>query len=361
MTPGPTAVPERVREAMARPIVNPDVDPAFLEVYRSLTADLASVYDTDETDHDVVVLGGEGVLGLEAAIASIVEPGDEVLCVANGLYGEYFAEFVELYGGEPVSCSFPWDQPIDPEAVREMIDEAARNDEGFAAATFVQCETPTGAMNDLGGMLEYCREAGVLTVVDSVSALGGAPVPVAGIDLCIGASQKCFSAPPGLTTVAVSERAWERIEGADARGFYTDLGLWRGVEETGAFPYTHLESNCYGLAEAVSMVLEEGLESVYTRHVRAAKRCRELGAEIGLKTYPATDGLCSPTVTAFELEDGDDLAIQERLHEEHDVLIGTGLGELEDDLVRIGHMGYNADVERVETTMNALKSVLDGR
>ena len=356
MTPGPTAVPDRVREAMARPIVNPDVDPAFLDTYRSLTADLASVYGTDD---GVVVLGGEGVLGLEAVIASTIGPGDRVLCVANGLYSEYFAEFVSLYGGEPVICSFPWDEPIDPAVVSEEIDDAARDGDGeaFDAATFVHCETPTGALNDLDAVLERCRERGLLTIVDAVSSLGGTPVPMEKIDLCIGASQKCFSAPPGLTTVSVSDRAWERIEDTDSRGFYTDLGLWRGVAETGDFPYTHLESNCYGLAEAVSMILDEGLDSVYARHEAAATRCRELGDEIGLETYPDADR-SSPTVTAFAVDGA--LAVQERLHDEHDVLVGTGLGDLEDDLIRIGHMGYSADTERVEETMAALESVLDG-
>lgn len=355
MTPGPTAVPEQVRAAMARPIVNPDVDPAFHETYRSLTTDLASVYETDD---DVVVLGGEGVLGLEAAVASVVESGDRVLCVANGLYGEYFAEFVETYGAEPVTCSFPAEEPIDPAVVGETIDDAARDGEGFVAATFVHCETPTGVLNHLDTVLKRCRDAGLLTIVDAVSSLGGTPVPVDDIDLCIGASQKCFSAPPGLTTVSVSDRAWNRIESTETRGFYTDLGLWRGVESSGEFPYTHLESNCYGLAEAVSAILDEGLDDVFVRHEECANRCRELGGEIGLETYPGTEELCSPTVTAFAVEGA--LAVQQQLHDEHDILVGTGLADLEDDLIRIGHMGYGAQIERVEETMDALKSVLDG-
>jgi aspartate aminotransferase-like enzyme len=185
MTPGPTEVPEQVREAMARPIANPDIDPAFLDTYRSLRSDLAAVYGAEK---DVVVLGGEGVLGLEAAVASTVESGDRVLCVANGLYGEYFAEFVASQGGDPTLCSFPADDPIDPDIVRGAIERAARDGEDFAAATFIHCETPTGTINDLDAALGYCREAGVLTIVDAVSSLGGTSVPVGEIDLCIGAS-----------------------------------------------------------------------------------------------------------------------------------------------------------------------------
>jgi aspartate aminotransferase-like enzyme len=155
----------------------------------------------------------------------------------------------------------------------------------------------------------------------------------------------------------VSEAAWERVEATEARGLYADLEPWRDVETTGEFPYTHLVSNCYGLAEAVSMLLDEGLEAVYSRHEASAKRCRELGAEIGLDT-DAEEPLCSPTVTAFEVDGA--LAIQRELQAEHDVLVGTGLTDRENDLVRVGHIGYNADVERVERTMDALEDVLDG-
>jgi aspartate aminotransferase-like enzyme len=155
----------------------------------------------------------------------------------------------------------------------------------------------------------------------------------------------------------VSEAAWERIEETDARGLYTDLEPWRDVAETGDFPYTHLVSDCYGLAEAVSMLREEGLEAVFERHEASAKRCRGLGVGIGLDT-DAEEPLCSPTVTAFEVENA--LAIQGELHEKHDIVVGTGLADREDDLIRIGHMGYKADLERVERTMEAIEDVLNG-
>lgn len=354
MTPGPTAVPERVREAMARPIANPDVDPAFLETYRSLVDDLARVYGTD---HDVCVLGGEGVLGLEAAVASVIEPGDPVLCISNGLYGDYFAEFVELYGGEPVTCSSSYRKAIDAAAIEAQLEAAVDAGREFVAATIVHCETPTGTLNDLDGLLDLLGERGVLTIVDAVSSLGGTPVPTDDVDLCIAASQKCLSAPPGLTTVAVSDAAWNRIEATDTRGFYADLGRWKEVYETGAFPYTHLVSNCYGLAAAAAMLVEEGLDEAFARHEAAAERCRERGAALGLSLYPEDEAISSPTVTAFELEGA--LDVQRRLHEEHGILVGTGLADLEDDLVRIGHMGHNADVGKVERTMDALADVLE--
>jgi aspartate aminotransferase-like enzyme len=351
MTPGPTAVPPDVREAMARRIQNPDVDPEFNVLYEELTDDLARVYDTDD---DVVVLGGEGMLGLEASVASLVEPGDEVLCLANGPFGEGFADFVELYGGEPIVYEASWRGEFDVEAVRDYLDA---ND--VAVATMVHCETPTGLVNDLDGIVDTLSDAGVLTVVDAVSSLGGMPVPTTA-DVVIGASQKCLSAPPGLTTLSISDDAWERIEATEDRSFYASLDPWRepDLEEPYAFPYTHLVSNCYGLEVAVQRLLEEGLASVYRRHEAVAEECRERGREIGLDPYPADESLYSPTVTAFEI-DANASKVVERVLAEHDVRLATGIGEIADDVLRVGHMGYAADGERVVEAMDALAEVLE--
>ncbi|MFC6726802.1 aminotransferase class V-fold PLP-dependent enzyme, partial [Halobium palmae] len=198
----------------------------FAARYRDLCAKLAEVYGVDYgTDGDLVVLGGEGILGLEAAIASLVEPGDRVLCVSNGLYGDGFADFVESYGGEPVVVGTDYGTELDVEGVAEALDgagdsasesasgsvsgsasQSASGSEStsFDLATMVHCETPTGTLNDLDPVLDLLEERGVLSVVDAVSSLGGAPVPADRIDVCLGASQKCFSAPPGLTTASVS-------------------------------------------------------------------------------------------------------------------------------------------------------------
>jgi aspartate aminotransferase-like enzyme len=348
LTPGPTEVPESVREAMARPIHNPDVQPEFFAFYRDLQDKLAAVYGTDD---DVLVLGGEGILGLEAAVASVVEPGDEVLCLANGVYGEGFADFVEGYGGEPVVCDAGHRDVLDVDAAADLL---ASHD--FVAATMVHCETPTGILNDLGPVLDLLEDHDVLSIVDAVSSLGGTPVPADRIDLCLGASQKCFSSPPGLTTVSVSDAAWDRIEAVDPDSLYTNLLPWRDAAEDEWFPYTHLVSNCYALDESLSRIRDEGLDAVHDRHRRVADRCRDLGADLGLEPFPPDD-LASPTVTAFEVEaSASDL--QQRLADEHDVVLATGIGDHADDVLRVGHMGYGADVAKVETAMDALGEIL---
>ncbi|WP_255168566.1 pyridoxal-phosphate-dependent aminotransferase family protein [Natrononativus amylolyticus] len=349
MTPGPTAVPAVVRERMSQPTPNPDVEASFFEFYESLTEKLGAIYGGD----DVVILSGEGILGLEAAAASLLEDGDRALCLSNGLYGEGFADFVELYGGEAVTVGGPWDEPLDLEAIETELEEGA-----FDVATMVHCETPTGTLNDLEPVLDLLEEHGVVSVVDAVSSLGGTPVPTDKIDVCLGATQKCFSAPPGLCVLSVSDRAWERIEATETRSFYADLEPWRTALEERWFPYTHAVSNLYGLEAAVDLLLEEGLEAVYDRHERAASRCRERAADLGLETYPARESLCSPTVTALAV-DGRASALQRAVREDHDVLLATGLGAVEDDVLRIGHMGHNARIDRVDRAMDALEAVLE--
>ncbi|MFB6266349.1 MAG: alanine--glyoxylate aminotransferase family protein [Halodesulfurarchaeum sp.] len=351
MTPGPTAIPPSVREAMAREPHNPDLEPAFAERYRAVREKLQTVYDTKD---DVAILGGEGMLGLEAAIASLVEPGDQVLVLANGLFGAGFADFVEMYGGEPVTYEEPDDRPLSASAVEEYV---AEND--VVAATMVHCETPTGLLNDLTEILPLLQDEGILTIVDAVSSLGGTPVPTEHIDVGLGASQKVFSAPPGLTTVSVSDAAWERIESVEQPSFYASLGPWRDLDlsEPPFFPYTHLASNIYALEAALDELLDEGMASVFDRHERMAELTRTLGRDIGLEPYPAAEETYSPTVTAFEV-DTPAGALQQRVADEEDVLLATGLGEHADDIIRVGHMGFNAQEEKVERAMAALESVL---
>ncbi|SDF43753.1 aspartate aminotransferase [Halorubrum xinjiangense] len=364
MTPGPTAVPEPVREAMSRELINPDVDPRFRELYGRLTERLATAYGVDPDDdgvadgsddaaRDVVALGGEGILGLEAAVASLVEPGTEVLCLSNGLYGEGFADFVESYGGDPTLVAAEHDEPLPLDALDDAL---AADDADFDLATMVHCETPTGTLNDIGSALDRLEAADseILTVVDAVSSLGAVPVPTDRIDVCLGASQKCFSAPPGLATAAVSDRAWAAMDERDPHSLYANFLPFRDVSD--GFPYTHLTTEVVALDAALGLLLDEGLDAVRKRHEAAAARCRERGAELGLETVPGPER-SSPTVTAFEVP-GRASEIQERLREDHDVILATGLGEGAGDVLRVGHMGHNARVDRVEETMDALAAVL---
>jgi aspartate aminotransferase-like enzyme len=346
LTPGPTALPPSVREVMSEELINPDVDPAFADRYDALLEKLATVFGTDD---EVVVMGGEGILGLEAAIASTVAPGDRVLCLSNGPYGDGFADFVQSYGGEATVVGADYDDPL---PVADL--ERALADDDFDLATMVHCETPTGTLNDLGPALDLFDDHDVLTVVDAVSSLGGTPVPTDRIDIALGASQKCFSAPPGLAICSVSDAAWARVEARAPDSLYTNLLPWRDAEQP--YPYTHLTTLVVALSEALDLLLGEGLDAVYDRHREAAAVCLERGRELGLEPFP-DPARSSPTVTAFSVP-GRATDLQERLRDEADVTLSTGFGDLADDVLRVGHMGYNADVDRVARAMDALADAL---
>lgn len=349
MTPGPTEVPKRVRKAMSRPIKNPDLQNEFLNFYMSLTEKLSRVY---ETSNDIVILSGEGILGLETSVASLIEKNDKALCISNGFYGDGFADFVKTSHGKPVMCTSHYGQPISIEEIKTRLE----NHE-FEIATMVHCETPTGTLNRLGKILSLLNEREIITIVDAVSSLGGVHVPTDKIDVCIGASQKCFSSPPGLTTLSVSDEAWQKIEEKEQDGFYTSLAPWKdkGLNRKPYFPYTQPVSNLYALNESLSMILEEGLENVMTRHEKVAEVCRKRGNEIGLSLYPNED-LSSPTVTAFKTEEA--LKIQEKLFKNHKILLATSIGKLKNKILRVGHMGNNAKLQKMNKTLNRLEKII---
>ncbi len=349
MTPGPTEISPRIRNAMSLPIQNPDIDEEFFDFYHDLEGKLKEIYQTEK---DILILGGEGILGLEAAVASTIDKNDKVLCLSNGIFGDGFVDFVKMHGEEPVHCDFPYKSILSPEKVKELVEE---ND--FEVATMVHCETPTGTLNNIEEILSILKDAGVLTVVDAVSSLAGVQVPTQNIDICIGGSQKCLSAPPGLTILSISDYAWRVISEKDQNSFYTNLAIWKEMWlEDEYFPYTHLVSNIYGLDEAANVVLEEGLENVFKRHEKSAKKCREMAKNMGFSLYPKKEKYCSPTVTALYVE-GMAKNFQKRVREDHGILLATSLGDLENNILRIGHMGYNATIGKVKKTMKALESV----
>lgn len=346
MTPGPTAVPEPVRKVLSQELINPDVEPEFHDRYDGVCEKLAEVYGTDD---QVIVTGGEGILGLESACACLMDEETDVLCLSNGLFGNGFADFVESYGGDPTVVRAEYDEAL---PLSDLDSALAKGN--YEVATLVHCETPTGVLNNVAPALDRLREHGAVTVLDAVSSLGGVSVPTDNVDVCLGASQKCFSSPPGLTTASISERAWERMEEVDPDSLYTNFLPWQDTSD--GFPYTHLSANVMALDVALDRVRREGLDMVYDRHRKAADRCRERGRDLGLELF-ADSKRSSPTVTAFNVP-GRATDLQKTLAEEYDITLATGLGDFANDILRVGHMGYQATTEQVDQTMDALAEVV---
>ena len=355
LTPGPTEIPDRVRLAMVRGVTNPDLDPGFLELYKSLVEKLGRILGARRSS--VFVMLGEAMLGLEAAIANLIRRGDRVLVVDNGVYGEGFADLVRIYGGEPILLGADWRRAVDP----SEVDRALEKNPGVKLVTVVHCDTPSAILNPVEEIARVAREHGALTVVDAVSTVGAMPVDVdgSGIDVLIGGSQKALNAPPGLTILAVSERAWEEIERTSYEGFYLNLRLWRDVLEEGEFPYTMSDPLVRALHEAVSLVLEEGLDKVYERHLKAREASWRAAEALGLKPYPSSIEDSSPTVTALEVPEGiDGEKLREHAWRKYGVMIAGSWGRLRGRVVRVGHMGVTASMNHLILGYTALAQAL---
>lgn len=352
MTPGPTQVPEQVRIARSLECTNPDLDVSFVEFYRE-TAQLIS--RLLHTDNETLILGGEGILGLEAACASLTEPGDRVLVLDNGIYGKGFADFVSMYGGNPVLYTVDDRKPIDSGQLKCFLEK----DHAFKYATVVHCDTPSGMLNDIAVICPLLKSYGILTVVDSVSATFGEEVHIddSRIDILCGGSQKAVSAPPGLTFVVVSldaKRAMKERKRPIA-SFYANLQVFEGYYEKKWFPYTMPISDIYGLRAALDLIAED-TERI-KRHAGLAAMTREALEEMGLKLY--LESGYSSTVTVFEVPKGWTAEkILERMKKEYNIMLAGSFDYLAGKVIRIGHMGANANEVDVTETLAALRQIL---
>lgn len=207
MTPGPTQVAENVRLARSLECTNPDLDEEFVEFYKETCEKISSLL---HTSNETLILSGEGILGLEAAIASMTEPGDKVLVLDNGIYGKGFADFVTMYGGRPELYSRDYQETFDVKELEEFL----KNSHDYKYATVVHGDTPSGMLNDISAICPLLKKYGILTVVDSVSASFGEPMNIDDwkVDIMCGGSQKVVSAPPGLTFVVVSDDAKKSMQ-----------------------------------------------------------------------------------------------------------------------------------------------------
>ena len=341
--PGPTEVRENVRLARAKRTNNSDFDKTFVRYYREVSQKMGKVMGTT---NEVLLLAGEGILALEAACASLTEPGDRVLVLDNGIYGEGFKDFVSIYGGVPVVLSFDHHSGIPAEAVRAYLEK----DSDFKYATLVHCDTPTSVLNNVAELCPLLKEYGILTVVDSVAGMVGEPINVDAnrIDICCGGTQKAISAPVGLAIVSVSADAQNAMDNRKTpiASFYANLQVFKGYAEKEYLPYTTSAGDVAALDAALDNILEEGIETVFARHDRIASAVREAAQAYGLELFLDSDR--SNTVTAIRIpEEIGALRLQDHLSENYDLLVATSLAQYADVILRIGHMGENAFIDKL--------------
>jgi alanine-glyoxylate transaminase/serine-glyoxylate transaminase/serine-pyruvate transaminase len=354
---GPSPVPQRVLDALARPTIG-HLDPAFAQIMDETAALLRATFGTE--NRATLPISGTGSAGMDALVANFVEPGDRVVCGVNGLFGERMADELERNGAEVVRVMAPWGRAIPPE---DLI-RAARD--GLDAMIVVHGETSTGVAQPLDGLGEACAERDALLMVDCVTSLAGHPLLLdrAGVDAAFSGTQKCLNTPPGLAPFTAGERAIGKLRGrrTPVRSWYFDLSLVLSYWEPGsggrAYHHTAPINLVYALNEALQIVQEEGLAERWRRHAEAhASLHRALGVLGCTRLAPEGEQL-HPLLAVHPPDGVDGEAVRVRLLTEHGIEISGGLGELKGRLWRIGVMGAGASREAQERLVRALAAEL---
>ena len=341
--PGPTPVPPSVLRAASRAMVN-HRGSQFKEVLARVAERLRGLL---ETRSPVVLLTGSGTAAMEAAAANLVSPGDRVLVLVGGFFGQRWVEVLKAFGAEVETYEYPWETGADPAELSRRL--RGRPDIGVVFVT--HNESSTGVLNDVEALSRARADAGseALLVVDSVSGLGGTPLSMDawGVDVVISASQKCLMAPPGLSIVAASERAWERMKRSRAPRYYLDLWAHRRHLEKGQTPWTPAVSVAFALDEALGLLEREGAEARFARHRLMRDMVRAGLQALGLEMLVA-DRWASPTVTAVRAPAGVDAdELRRVIAAETGVVLSGGQGMLAGRILRVGHMGYATPMDMI--------------
>jgi aspartate aminotransferase-like enzyme len=326
--------------------------PEFGQMLNKITDELKQLFQTKE---DVFLLTGSGTGGLEAAIVNTLSPGDKVLSVSVGVFGERFAAIARQFGAEVIPLTFEWGKPADVDAVRQAL----QGNPKIKAVLVTHNETSTGVTNDLASISSVVKGFDKLLLVDAISSLGSLNLPVDDwhLDVAVTASQKGWMVPPGLAMVSMSQEAWQAHSAAKMPRFYWDFTRAKSYLERGQTPWTPAISIVFSLSVALEIMLEEGLENIITRHARVAKAARDGIKSLGLSLF-ADESCASNTVTAVAAANGLDVKGMLRiLREEHQITLAGGQQELDGKIFRIGHLGWVAEAD-IAAVISALRVVL---
>ncbi|MCB0558465.1 MAG: alanine--glyoxylate aminotransferase family protein [Lewinellaceae bacterium] len=356
MGPGPSDVHSRVLKAMATPLIG-HLDPEFVAVMDDIKAMAQLTFQTQ--NHLTFVVSAPGSAGMETCLVNLLEPGDEALICIHGVFGGRMADIAERCGAKVIRAEAPWGEPIAPEQVEQALENCHPK-----LVAIVHAETSTGVLQPLEEISKMAKDAGALFLVDAVTSYCGAELKVDewGIDAIYSGTQKCLSAPPGLSPVSFSDRAVAALEQRKTKvqSWFLDLSLvksyWEGAKR--AYHHTAPVSSMFALREAYRLVLEEGLEKRFARHRKNHELLKGELEALGFE-FLVQPGYRLPMLNAVIIPPGiDDGATRKRLLEEYNIEIGGGLGKYAGKIWRIGLMGESSTPNHVNMLCSALREIL---
>ena len=351
--PGPTPLPTAVLAAGGRAMIN-HRGPEFAELIRSTSAAMRPWFGTQQ---DVLILTASGTGGLEAAVVSFLSPGDPVLAVSIGNFGERFASIADLYGADVTLLDVEWGQAADPGSVRASVEAMVAEGRSPRAVLLTFNETSTGVTNPLPALAAAIREVApkALLLVDAVSAVGALPFHMDAwdVDVVVTGSQKAWMIPPGLAMVAASERAWAAAANATMPRFYLDLARHRDVLSKGQTPWTPAVGLVFQLDAALALMAAEGMAAVFARHAACAAAARAGLAALGFELF-AEPAFASDSVTSAVVPDGVEWSAVNRELQARGLVLAGGQGKLKGRIFRVGHLGL-VSVDDIASAMAVLE------
>jgi len=350
LTPGPTQVPGEVLEALARPVIH-HRSPEFRTLFGRVRARLREVF---ATENEVIVTTSSGTGAFESAIVNLLSPGEPVVAVSHGNFGERWQKLAAAYGADVHPLTYAWGDEPDADELAAAIRAS-----GARVALVVHSETSTGVVSDVRSLAAACTEAGALCAVDAISSLGAVPLETDawGIDAVVTGSQKALMCPPGLGFVSISQRAREKAASSTMPRFYFDWARAEAQAEQDNTPFTPAVSTIVALDVALGLLLDEGLEHAFARHVALGRACRAGVRALGLELYSPDDDRAAVLTAALTPEGVDAVALRLALRDRHGITVAGGHGDIVDRLFRLGHIGH-VGIGEVELVFDALETEL---
>jgi aspartate aminotransferase-like enzyme len=341
MTPGPVPLPPEVLDVLAKPMEHHRT-PEFIALFNRVLANLKKVFVTNEP---AFIHTSTGSGGMESALVNCLSPGDSVLAIVSGKFGERWADMAEVFGAKVTRLEVPWGQ-----AVRlEQVEEALGKEPGTKAILCQACETSTGVLHPIRELAKLTASRKTILMVDAITALGALPLPMDewGVDVMIGGSQKAFMLPTGLAFISFSKKAWSLTETSKCPKFYFDIRAERKANDAGESLFSSAVTHIRALDLVLDLFLKQGLHRVHERIQMLSRATIEAASAMGLAIFPQVP---SPSLTAIAVPDGiDGQKLRALMEEKSQIIVMGGQDRLKGHVIRVGHMGAISDDDLLKT------------